>query len=437
MRLLILSPLYHPSQSPNVYRWDAITRYWVAQGHEVHWICSRLGKEPIEARKNGIFIYRTGHNTLLDWWCNLLGINKKRRGLEGSGLPRINQFRRFLERIVDLTWRKLYWPDGACLWYLPGRRKALELVNQYEFNAVISVSMPFTSALIAKSIKEKRPKIKWLMDIEDPFSFVVENFINNRTLYKGLNTKAEKKAMLLADSVSVTVDAAKQKYISHFPFVKEKISVTPPLWEEIIPKKILQNESHRISGNINLGYFGTFYYPIRSPEGFLKLLSSLVMELPDLANRLTIHFVGVIPMEYASMFSAFPELSSILRFYGLVSRARAATIMQEMDFLVNIGNLTDYHLPSKSAEYLVSGKPIINVACIQDDTVADFMKAHPLFLNLVLENHLATEKDMLSLSKFLVGKVGNALEKKEKSVYRSKYKLETIAEKYMILIINE
>lgn len=434
MRILIISTLYYPARSPNVYRWEAIARYWTSQGHEVHWLCTRLGGEPRQAKVNELFIHRAGHHTLLDWLYDVLGKKNKRRGTLGAGTPNQSQWRMFIEQIVNLTWRKIYWPDGSCIWYFPARKRALQLMRQHHFDVAISVSLPFSSVLIAAAVKKKYPTVRWLMDIEDPFSFVEEYFINNRYLYKNLNVKAESGALHLADEVSVTVDAARRKYIDQFPFVEGKISVIPPLWEEVKPAKNPQSQYQSTDEHIHLGYFGTFYFPIRGPEVFLRLLSLIKKEQPELANRLTVHLVGAIPVEYAGLITQFSELKGILRFYGLVSREQTARMMEDMDFLVNIGNTTDYHLPSKSAEYLAAGKPIINVCQHSKDTFDNFFEGHPLFLSLQCSDSRTLFIQVIKFCEFVSHYAKQTVEKQWLIERKRRFAVEAIANQYSELL---
>ncbi|MBK9744729.1 MAG: hypothetical protein IPO94_18110 [Saprospiraceae bacterium] len=40
-----------------------------------------------------------------------------------------------------------------------------------------------------------------------------------------------------------------------------------------------------------------------------------------------------------------------------------------MDALINVGNTTTYHLPSKIVDYLGANKPIVNLISNDDDSV--------------------------------------------------------------------
>ena len=204
MRILIITVQYYPVVSPNVYRWSAVAEHWVEGGHEVHVLCTRRKGVPSGTEVKGVKIHRAGQATLLDWAYNLLNPSR-RRSETGNGPQRYGPGRRLLEWLVDHTWRRFYWPDGSCLWYLPGRRRALQLLKEYDFDAVISVGLPFTAHLIGRACKTTAPRVRWLVDIEDPFAYSEDFFVNNFHLYRRLNRKAEERVFREANTVSVTV----------------------------------------------------------------------------------------------------------------------------------------------------------------------------------------------------------------------------------------
>ncbi|MBK8349312.1 MAG: hypothetical protein IPL08_17495 [Saprospiraceae bacterium] len=44
-----------------------------------------------------------------------------------------------------------------------------------------------------------------------------------------------------------------------------------------------------------------------------------------------------------------------------------------MDILINIGNITEYHLPSKIIDYLAAYRPIVNLMSNENDSVKHFI----------------------------------------------------------------
>ncbi len=380
MRLLIILAQYHPALNPNVYRWRAIATHWTAQGHEVHVLCTKRSGLPDEAAFEGVQIHRAGQNSLLDWAYNLLRVTRRRGEVGGDLSSRHGAFRKGLEKLVDFTWRSLYWPDGRCLWYVPGKKKALQLLKAYPFDGVISVGAPFTAHLIGLACKRSNKGLKWLVDIEDPFAFVDAYFINNRLLYRRLNFRAEAAVLEAADAIAVTVDTAKEIYGHYFSGIESKITVVPPLFD---PGLVAASDFAAFeSGRIHLSYLGAFYAPIRTPDAALKLLDLLLERHPEFQKRLCIHFFGEIEYAVKAAFDRYPRLLTNLRLHGLVDREQVAAAMANTTFLLNIGNTTTYNLPSKSADYLASGKPIIHLSASDPDTFVAFMADHPMLLSI-------------------------------------------------------
>ncbi|GJM33493.1 MAG: hypothetical protein DHS20C18_24940 [Saprospiraceae bacterium] len=431
MRILIITSQYYPSVSPNVYRWGAIAEYWVKQGHEVHIVCTyRSGLEKKTVQK-GVFIHRAGANSLLDWVYNLIG-KKKRRGEVGS--QRSNGFfRKVMEGVIDISWRSFYWPDGRCLWYLPGRQLARNLIRQFDFDAVVSVGLPFTAHLIALACKRSISSLHWLVDIEDPFSIAAESRINNQFLYNRLNHFAEQKVLRLADAVSVTVEPAKEKYLDHFPEIREKIWVIPPLFSLEIPPSGEGSLWMPEKDKTHLAYFGAFYHRIRTPDSLLKLLTVTLDSHPHFKKKLLIHFFGEIDPAFYTIFNAYPTLKDNLRMHGLVSRQEVALVTREIDFLLNIGNRTAYHLPSKSVDYLMSGKPIINICYHEADTFARFMSEYPLILNLPIGRDIRANH-IEAFTRFLETKKGQTVPLELRMQMAQPYTLRVVADQYLKLL---
>lgn len=430
MRLLIILAQYHPALNPNVYRWRAIATHWIAQGHEVHVLCTKRSGLPDEAVLEGVQIHRAGQNSLLDWFYNLLYITR-RRGEAGGDLPsRHGALRKGLEKLVDIGWRSLYWPDGRCLWYRPGKKRALHLLKTYPFDGMISVGAPFTAHLIGLACKRSDKRLKWLVDIEDPFAFVDAYFINNRLLYRRLNFRAEAAVLEAADAIAVTVDTAKETYGHYFPGIETNVTVVPPLFD---PALVAAPDFDGFEpGCIHLSYLGAFYAPIRTPDAALKLLNLLLERHPEFQPRLRIHFFGEIEYAVKAAFEQYPRLLPNLHLHGLVEREQVAAAMANTTFLLNIGNTTTYNLPSKSADYLASGKPVIHLSASEPDTFVAFMADHPMLLSLKTEAIGAEATDLLA--KFINDFENRQLSAEAIEARIKPYRAAQIAEAYLRML---
>ncbi|MCB0653587.1 MAG: glycosyltransferase [Saprospiraceae bacterium] len=433
MRILILNVQYYPVVNPNVYRWGAIAEYWVEQGHEVHIVCSKRTGLPKSSIINKVHVHRTGHSTLLDFTLNLFRIIN-RRGIsdltpkKGSGF-----LRNFLERIIDGTWRKLYWPDGSCPWYFPAKKKAIALHRVHNFDGIITVGLPFTAHLVGLAFKKRFPLVHWHMDIEDPFCFSKEFFVNNFRLYDKLNHQVERKAFQKADTISLTVQSAREQYEALFPESKDKISIIPPLFN--LPEASEKTEWFD-QDKIHLAYFGSFYENVRSPLSLLLIIKQLVQKNSTIFSTFHFHIFGEIDPKTKMVFEGYPELSSLLTFHGLIDRSKVGSAMKQADFLINIGNTTPYHLPSKSVDYLMSGKPIINICQNQNDTFKFFLKDYPLIVNIEgwKEDYETASNTMFD---FIRKNKGRKVEAGFLNECIVPHKTESIAQNYFNLIAKE
>lgn len=382
MKLLIIITPFSPFQTPNTLRWISLIEYFQTKGIEISVLTTELkSKIHFEKENQDHKIYRAGYNTLLDWVQDKLSFNK-RRGIPGENQPLQTSTTKYpvIEKLIDLTWRKNYWPDGSQLFLKPGIKKGTEIITEQDITHVISVGLPFTCHWIAYHLKEKFPRIHWHQDIEDPFSYSDVFWVNNFKKYKQKNILAESKAFQLSDSISVTNHRAMKKYQNLFPDSSHKLSVIHPLFSDKKQKDFAGLDIDK--KKLHLGYFGTFYTDIRSPEPFLNMLLLINESYPEKLSNLHFHFFGLQNKFSSPIFEKFNNLKSSFKLYGLYDRDSSMDAMRKMDFLLNFGNSTDYHLPSKVVDYLYSNKPIVNVHSIKNDSSKEFFKDHKDILNL-------------------------------------------------------
>lgn len=433
MRILIISPYYFPYINPRAARWTALAEFWAKQGLEVHIICSKRAGYKKEEIQNGVAIHRTGYNSLKEVLYHLIN-TKKRRGEAEESLksnkPSRSKFLTLFVWFNENIIKKLYFPDDAFIWYRKATKRAVKLQNERKFDVLISVSLPFTAQLIGLNFKKKYPNIPWLVDIGDPFAFQFTHPLNNHFFYKQLNINLEKRVLEMADAVSVTTKGAKELYENHFPAMGEKISIMPPLKSRVVAKSA--KFSHDVAfQKIHIGYFGSFFKNVREPNAFLELLRSTFQQYPDWRDKIEIHFFGDIIEHFTKTFEKAEDLKESLKFYGLVPKETAEALMGEMDFLLNIGNQTTFQLPSKSVDYLASGKPIINICSIEADTFASFFKSYPFILNLKLEQSKIEKLQIERFLAFLIENKGKTVEQSLLKEIMQPFEIESISAQYL------
>ena len=394
----------------------------MSEGHEVHVLTARHRDCPNEAVVNGVQVHRVGFDSLKEAIYYYFG-GKNPRGRVGASPQKPGWLTRLTGWFYNTFWKNIYFPDDACLWYFPAKKKTKEMLDTGGFDLLITVSLPFTGHLIGLStvrrtsrsvemyastdLDVRRTKTTWVADIGDPFTLQIKS-LNNSFLYGKLSRRLERRVLESADAVTVTTEFTLQKYRDEFgDAAVARMYVVPPLLHPVNPTpcpsptgrgdvEYSREDADDVAARstsplpvgegpgvgLKLGYFGALYAPIRTPDAFLDLLEQTFALRHDLRERLEVHFYGEIFPEFFENLSAQPAI----RLHGLRSREEARHAMREMDILLNIGNTTDFQLPSKAVEYLATGKPIVNLSYTDEDPFAAFFIGNALVLNLKVTN---------------------------------------------------
>jgi len=435
LHILIVTAWYYPFIHPRPHRWTSIAEFWAKEGHSVHVVTARRKGEPAEGIRNGVHLHRTGFDALKEWFYYFFGEDNA-RGRAGLPVQAPSPFYQFAMWFYRVIWKNSYFPDDACLWYFPARKKIAYLGNQHKFDAFITVSLPFTGQLLGKWLQRRVPELFWIADIGDPFSFA--GFpLNNQWLYGRLNKKLEQSTLETADVTVVTTENTRHQYQHYFGAAAvQKMHVIPPLLHPVpdfgsaLPENLSLTTSHHRK-KIKIGYFGALYAPVRTPDVFLKLLEATLSAQPSLKDFIEIHFYGEIFPEFYDPLIKFP----LINLHGLRPRQAVQAAMQQMDILLNIGNQTNFQLPSKVVEYLAAAKPVINISYTKSDPFADFLGEGPEVLHLKVENGAIAPEDFKKWMHWLEN-CPPAMNAKDIAARLMPYRLETIASAYSSFIID-
>jgi hypothetical protein len=377
MRLLIVSAIYAPDTSPRAYRWSAIAETWAARGHTVEVIAAWKPGDAREETRNSVTVHRVGG--AIERLRALLGRSSHRAETAAPPTGRPSLLRGVAKTLYSATLKQLFWPDYAFHWYPSARAAALRLCRDNRYDAMISVSHPFTAHLVGRAVKSRHPGLRWIVDIGDPFSLLDEIAQNNGFLYGALNRRAEQSILTRSDAVAVTVERCRRDYLAAFDVAAEKIAVIPPLLS--LPDNVA-TQPYEFPPGRHLVFIGTLYRALRDPSPLLALFAALRARDGDLH----LHFFGAINDCEPCFDGVRAEIGRSIHRHGVVDRATVAAAMTAADILVNIGNVTAHQLPSKLVEYAAAAKPILNLAATDADSAGDFLAAYPAALTLRLRS---------------------------------------------------
>ena len=382
MKILIVTHSYAPDPMPRAYRWTAIAEHWAARGATVDVLTTGGRGGPARETRGGVCIRRVGER--------LLGALRRssarsrpivRAATEGSRSDTPSRLARLARIVYRASWKQLQWPDYACPWYFSAARQARRLCRETSYDAVITVSHPFTGHLVGLAVKRALPSVRWLVDVGDPFSLVTESPMNNRRLYAGLNRWIDGRVFTRCDAITVTVEGCRAVFADAFPVTRDRTHVIPPLLSlprADGPADAPFGTAGEAGGEVHLVYLGRLYADIRPPDALLSLFARLFAREP----RLRLQFYGDIG-DCGEAFARYPDLfGTAILTHGPVPREKVASIMSAADVLVNIGNDTAHQLPSKLVEYVSAARPILNIGRGDDDTARAFLAGHPSALHV-------------------------------------------------------
>lgn len=127
------------------------------------------------------------------------------------------------------------------------------------------------------------------------------------------------------------------------------------------------------SETISLLFTGWMCSDIRSPQYFLDIVSRL-------DERFSVTLMG-------------RECDKLQERFPTKTRAKLVTLpqqpyevalqaMADADIMINIGNSVPVHMPSKTLEYINTGKPFVNFYKMDDCPTLYYTKRYPLCLNM-------------------------------------------------------
>ena len=258
--------------------------------------------------------------------------------------------------LASLSDRK-YCDDAIQVLFAKSQAKAVR--QQYPFEAILSTMEPYYAPLTAAKTKGVK-RVLFIMD--PPIEFVRDVPTPYRTRNMG--------RIFSAHSAILTTTFIRQALAEHGygKYDQKIIPVGFPLIErhDVVRKR-------PADGKIHLLFCGWLYSEIRSPKYFLDVLSRL-------DERFTVTFMG---RECEKLTERF-EINTKAELITLPQQPyeTALQAMADADILINIGNSVPVHMPSKTLEYINTGKPFVNFYKLDDCPTLYYTKRYPLCLNL-------------------------------------------------------
>ena len=241
------------------------------------------------------------------------------------------------------------------------RKRISQIYREWRFSALLSISEPYSAAISGSKYSKRSKTAVYIMDPPPSVRGEAD------TPYR---TRGFRKILKRYDTIVSTPFFYEALSGSGFQaFRSEVLRVGFP----IITEKTIREPNKPVSDRISLLFTGWMYSGIRSPKYFLDVLSRL-------DERFVVTFMG-------------KECTNLRKHFDVQTKAELITLpqqpyekalqaMADADILINIGNSVPVHMPSKTLEYINTGKPMVNFYKMDDCPTLYYTKRYPLCLNL-------------------------------------------------------
>jgi glycosyltransferase involved in cell wall biosynthesis len=256
-------------------------------------------------------------------------------------------------------------PDPRIFWVKSSAEFLTELVEQGQFQAIITTGPPHSLHLIGLGLK-KKTGISWLADFRDPWS--KWEFLDTLPMLdwvKKRHEKLEMEVLNTADNIT-TISPTFQKDFDNI--CKRKIHLlTNGFDSEDLP----EDWKFSVSGQKSLEILYTGVIDaIRNPLPFIEAFKE-VFEKSN--KKATLRFVGKVSEAVINHISGDSWLKENVKFEGYVSHEKVFDYYQNAHLLLLI--LTDTknakgNIPGKLFEYLSTGRPILALGDPEGDSSA-------------------------------------------------------------------
>ena len=321
-RILLVSNGFYPEISPRSFRTTELAKEFVRKGHDVTVISKH--------RDNDYTALLNEYPLTFKMW------SKPHFPAVPSFSGRIgNLITRIASRIMQLTFE------------YPGIEEMFKvkkvLKNEKDYDLLISFAVPYPVHWGTAWARTKKNPIAstWIADCGDPYmGGIMDTF--RKPFYFGF---IEKWFMRKTNFITVPISNAKNAYYKEF---QDKIRIIPQGFDFgsiPIPHIEVKNAIPKFA------YAGSLAPKVRDPRPLLDYLNSVPNE-----------FRFIVYTNQKELLSGYMErMTDKLELRDYIPRTQLLKELSQMDFLVNFDNNNDIQSPSKLIDYLLAGRPVLNI----------------------------------------------------------------------------
>lgn len=280
--------------------------------------------------------------------------------------------REIIRKLFSYINKLIFIPDNKISWANKAFKTASKELASANYDAIFISIPPFSSFPIAVKLKEKF-NIPLFVDYRD--LWVGNQFnISPTPFHRYKHKKLEYHSLRMADKIITINRKIKENILTRYPFLSfEDIVIFPHGFD---PEDIENNPSvKREKDKLIITYSGIFYEKI-TPKYFLNAFKKLLLERPDIARNIELHFVGHFRKENHKIVRRL-KIQEYVKDFGYLNHSDTVVKLNSSDILwMMVGKGENYSTIStgKLFEYFGTRKPVI--ACVPEGAAKDAAKQY-------------------------------------------------------------
>lgn len=281
--------------------------------------------------------------------------------LLGGKARKINPSSEKVSKVLRWISAFFFLPDNKKAWINPAIIEGRKLIRRNKFDLIVATSPPPSNLIIASKLASEF-NIPLVVDMRDDW---LDNHqqIYPSSYHRSLMARIERSILPMADAIVSVNEVIQQAIQSRYPQSKASFYTIPSGFDPLVFTNNISPSVIKENGKITFLYSGRFYGE-NQPFVFLKAVSRLLVERPELRSRIHLAFQGGLDDEHLAMIQKL-ELTEFSQNLGYLDHKDAVANLLHADVLWLTAGHTykgDQVSTGKVTEYMGSGKPILALA---------------------------------------------------------------------------
>lgn len=355
-KVLIISYYWPPSGGAGVQRWLKLSKYLSKIGVDVY----VLTIDPKSASfpsiddslekdiESSVKVFKTKARNYFKLYETLVG----KKNVPKAGYSNVNS-EKSSQKVVSTLRSHLFIPDPRKGWNKYATSRAIELINEFGIENIITTSPPHSTQLIGLEVKKRLPQVNWIADLRDPWTDIYYYKLLGHSKFSRAKDKRLEKSVLENASILTTVSGGFKRM-----FLSKGLDIKPDDIKVITNGFDADDFSQldvKTNDRFTVTYTGTMSEQY-SPEMFFNAFKTLQEEYPE---DCSLKIVGTISPAISSYID---QLELEFEFIRQVPHEEVVEYQNTAHILLlvipDVVN-SDGIIPGKLFEYLASRNRII------------------------------------------------------------------------------